>query len=172
MRDPSFTKRYLRAPDSQGAGELTSSNRYSVVFFSTSVARATKLAALLSVAAIRVHQASSWSEVRILLQITSAGVVLLDGKTIGPCGELLRELSADFPDVCTAVLSPFDVESAAQLYAEGAWEVVGEPARLIDLLAALESAHDLHEELTDPVRLQVRVHAVMMEFVKRRELTA
>lgn len=74
---------------------------------------------------------------------------------------MLRELATDFPEACTVVLSPFGVESAAQLYAEGAWEVVVEPARFVDLFEALESAHKLHQELTDPVRLQSRIDAIM-----------
>jgi DNA-binding NtrC family response regulator len=113
----------------------SSSRRYAVVFFSRSVRRATKLASLLSLAGIRVHHASTSGEVEILLTITSAGVVLLDLQTIGSCAEILRELAGDFPEACTVVLSPFDLDTSAQLYAEGAWEVVVEPARLLDLLS-------------------------------------
>ena len=65
---------------------------------------------------------------------------------------MLGELAVDFPEVCTVVLSPFDAETSAQLYLEGAREVVVEPARLLDMLAALESAHELHQQLVDPVQ--------------------
>ena len=94
--------------------------------------------------------------------------MLLDLHTIGSCREMLRELAGDFPETCTVVLSPFDAETSAQCYPYGAWEVVVEPARLLDLLAALESAHELNRELTDPVRLQSRVNAIMMAFAKWR----
>ena len=165
-------KRHGLTRGRQGLSERTpSSPRYSVVFFSTSVGRATKLANVLSVAGIRVHHASSAAEVKILLKLTSAGVVLLDLHTIGLCGEVLSELAGDFPEACTVALSPFDSETSAQLYLEGAWEVVVEPARLLDLLAALESAHELHQQLVDPVRLHSRVNAIMSAFAKWRKLT-
>ena len=135
--------------------------RYSVVLFSTSIGTATKLASVLSVAGIRVHHGSTLAEVKILLRITSAGVVLIDLRTIGPGGEILRELAADFPDVGTVVLSPGDDQFAAQMYAAGARETVFEPARFADLLAAVESAHEFHQELTDSVRLQARIDAIM-----------
>lgn len=167
-----FVKRRGRKRDRQGLVERTpSSPRYSVVFFSTSVGRAAKLANVLSVAGIRVHHASSAAEVKILLKLTSAGVVLLDLHTVGLCGEMLSELAVDFPDVCTVVLSPFDAETSAQLYVDGAWEVVVEPARLLDLLAALESAQELHQQLVDPVQLHSRVNAIMRAFAKWRKLT-
>lgn len=172
MLKQGFMKRYVLVFGSHGLGERTSSNRrYCVVFFSRSVGRATKLASLLSLAGIRVHHAATSAEVRILLKITSAGVVLLDLHTIGSCREMLRELAGDFPETCTVVLSPFHAETSAQLYAEGAWEVVVEPARLLDLLAALESAHELNQDLMDPVRLQSRVDAIMRAFAKWRKLT-
>jgi DNA-binding NarL/FixJ family response regulator len=162
MLKPGLIKPYRLALGSPPSGELRPSfRRYSVVFFSPSVARATKVASVLSVAGIRVHHASTSSEVRILLKITRAGVVLIDLRMIGASEDMLRELAADFPEACTVVLSSFGVESAAQLYVEGAWEVVVEPARFIDLFAALESAHELHQELTDPVRLQSSVDAIM-----------
>jgi DNA-binding NarL/FixJ family response regulator len=162
MLKPGLIKRYRLALGSPPLGEQRPPfRRYSVVFFSTSVARAAKVASVLSVAGIRVHHASTSSEVRILLRITRAGVVLIDLRMIGAGGEMLRELAADFPEACTVVLSPFGVESATQLYVEGAWEVVVEPARFVDLFAALESAHELHQELTDPVRLQSSVDAIM-----------
>jgi len=162
MLKPGFIKRYRLALGSPSPGERKLPfRRYAVVFFTTSDARATKLASVLSVAGIRVHHASTSSEVRILLKITRAGVVLIDLRMIGARGEMLGELAAEFPDACSVVLSPFGIESAAQLYVEGAWEVVVEPARFADLLAALESAHELHQELTDPVRLQSSVDAIM-----------
>ena len=167
-----FIKRHELIRGRQSLGERTSSSpRYSVVFFSTSVGRATKLANVLSVGGIRVHHASSAAEVKILLKLTSAGVVLLDLHTIGLWSEILSELTVDFPEVCTVVLSPFNSETSAQLYLEGAWEVVVEPARLLDLLAALESAHELHQQLVDPVLLYSRVSAIMSAFSKWRKLT-
>jgi DNA-binding NtrC family response regulator len=169
MLKPGFIERRVLEFGSKGLGERTSSNRrYAVVFLSRSVGRATKLASLLSLAGIRVHHASTSAEVKILLKITTAGVVLLDLHTIGACGEILRELARDFPEACTVVLSPFDAATSAQSYADGAWEVVTEPARLLDLLAALESAHELNRELTDPVRLQSRVNAIIRAFAKWR----
>jgi DNA-binding NtrC family response regulator len=172
MLKPGLIKTHVLVFGSPSMSAPTSSNRrYSVVFFSTSVQRATKLANLLSVAGIRVHHASSAAEVRILLEITSDGVVLVDQYSIGSCGQMLRELAADFPEACTVVLSPFDAEASAQLYAEGAWEVVVEPARLLDLLAALESAYELNRELRDPVRLESRVDAIISAFAKWRKLT-
>ncbi|HXI42644.1 MAG TPA: hypothetical protein VNH83_21860 [Bryobacteraceae bacterium] len=126
---------------------------------------------MLSLAGIRVHHASTPAEVKILLKITSTGVVLLDLHTIGSCWDMLRELAEDSQEACTVVLSPFDAETSTQLYAEGAWEVVVEPVRLLDLLAALESAHELNRDLMDPVRLQTRVDAIMMAFAKWRKLT-
>jgi len=166
-----FIKRHELIRGRQSLGERTSSSpRYSVVFFSTSVGRATKLGSVLSVAGIRVHHVSSAAEVNILLKLTSAGVVLIDLHTIGLCGEMLSELAVDFPEVCTVVLSPFDSETSAQLYIQGAWEVVVEPARLQDLLAALESAHELHQQLVDPVQLHSRVNAIMRAFAKWRKL--
>lgn len=172
MLKQAFMKRYVLVFGSHGLGEGTSSNRrYSVVFFSRSVGRATKLASLLSLAGIRVHHASTPAEVKILLKITSTGVVLLDLHTIGSCLDMLRQLAEDSPEACTVVLSPFDAETSSQLYAEGAWEVVVEPARLFDLLAALESAHELNRDLMDPVRLQTRVDALMRAFAKWRKLT-
>jgi len=167
-----FIKQHGLIRGRQSLGEPTSSSpRYSVVFFSTSLGRATKLASVLSVAGIRVHHASSAAEVNILLKLTSAGVVLIDLHTIGSCCEMVSALAVDFPEVCTVVLSPFDSETSAQLYLEGAWEVVVEPARMLDLLAALESAHELHQQLVDPVRLQSRVSAIMRTFAKWRKLT-
>jgi DNA-binding NtrC family response regulator len=162
MLKSGFTKLYVLVLGSPAWDERRPPiRRYSVVFFSTSIGRATKLARVLSVAGIRVHHASTLAEVTILVRITSAGVVLIDRRTIGPRGGILRELAADFPDVCTVVLSPGDNQFAAELYAAGAWEIVVEPARFADLLAAVESAHELHHELTDPVRLQARVDAIM-----------
>ena len=162
MQKPSFTKLDgLVLGNSAWGKRRPPIRRYSVVFFSTSIRRATKLASVLSVAGIRVHQASTLAEVKILLRITSAGVVLIDRRTIGPGGEILRELAADFPDVGTVVLSPGDDQFAAQMYAAGARETVFEQARFADLLAAVESAHEFHQELTDSVRLQARVNAIM-----------
>jgi DNA-binding NtrC family response regulator len=137
------------------------SRRYSVVFLSTSGKRASKLASLLSFAGIRVHQASAASEMRILLQITSAAVVLIDLANIEPCEEILRGLAADFPEVCAIVLAPPGAEPSAEFYAEGVFEVVVEPVRFLDLLAALESAHDFHQELSDPGRMRSRVDAII-----------
>lgn len=167
-----FIKRHGLIRGRQDLGErIPSRPRYSVVFFSISVGRAAKLASVLSVGGIRVHHASSAAEVNILLKLTSAGVVLIDLHTIGLCGEMLNELAVDFPEVCTVVLSPFDSETSAQLYIQGAWEVVVEPARLQDLLAALESAQELHQQLMDPVQLHSRVNAIMRAFARWRKLT-
>jgi hypothetical protein len=47
------------------------------------------------------------------------------------------------------------------MYAAGIRETVFEPARFADLLAAVESANEFHQELTDSVRLQARVDAIM-----------
>ena len=136
------------------------SRRYSVVFLSTSGKRATKLASLLSFAGIRVHQAPTAAEMRMLLQITSAAVVLVDLANIKSCGEILRGLAADFPDVGAVVLCPPGAEGA-KFYVDGAFEVVVEPARFLDLLAALESAREFHQELADPARMHSRIDAVM-----------
>ncbi len=162
MLKSGFTKLYVLVLRSPAWDERRPRiQRYSVVFFSTSIGRATKLARVLSVAGIRVHHASTLAEVTILLRITSAGVVLIDRRTRGPCGEIFCKLAADFPDVGTVVLLPCDDQFAAQMYAAGAWETVVEPARFADLLAAVESAHELHQELADSVRLQARVDAIM-----------
>ncbi len=143
MRKPGFTKLYVLVLGNPAWGERRPPNRrYPVVFFSMSIGRATKLASVLSVAGLRVHHASSLAEVKTVLKITRAGVVLIDRRTIGPCGEMLRELAAEFPDLRTVVLSPADDQFAG-------------------LLARVESAHKLHQELTDPVRRQARVDAIM-----------
>ncbi len=139
----------------------SSRRRYSVVFFGASVRRATKLASVLSVAGIRVHHAASAAEVRTLLKITCAGIVLIDARTVGRCDKTLGELTKDFPDICTVVLSPLEAETSSRLYAGGAWEVIVEPTRLLDMLAALESAHEFHEELADPVRRQSRIDGIV-----------
>lgn len=162
MLKPRLIRQYVLMLGSSGLGERRPPiRRYSVVFFSMSVGRATKLASVLSVAGIRVHHASTLAEVRTLLKITSAGVMLIDLRTIGPGREMLRQLPADFPDVSIVVLSRGYDQFATQLYAAGACEIVVEPARFADLLAALESAHELHQELTDPMRVQARVDAIM-----------
>lgn len=141
--------------------KASSRRRYSVVFLSTSGKRARKLASLLSVAGIRVHQAATASEMRILLQITSAAVVLIDLANSEPCEAILGGLAADFPGTCVVVLCPPGAEGAAELYAQGAFEVVVEPARFLDLLTALESAREFHQELSDPVRLESRISAII-----------
>jgi hypothetical protein len=97
----------------------------------------------------------------MLLKITCAGIVLIDARTVGRCDKTLGELAKDFPDICTVVLSPLDAETSSRLYAGGAWEVIVEPTRLLDLLAALESAHEFHEELADPARRQSRIGAIV-----------
>ncbi len=98
---------------------------------------------------------------RILLQITSAAIVLIDLANIEAREEILRGLTADFPEVCAIVLSLPGAEAPAEFYAEGALEVVVEPARFVDLLAALESAHEFRQELSDPMRMRSRIDAII-----------
>jgi hypothetical protein len=86
-------------------------------------------------------------------------IVLIDLETVGPSDEMLRQLAEEFPDICNVVLSPFDAET----YAAEAWEVIVEPAPLLDLLAALESANEFHRELVDPLRREARIEAVIRE---------
>jgi len=107
----------------------------------------------------------------MLLKITSAAIVLIDLRTVAQCDDMLGELAAAFPDIFVIVLSPFDSETSAQLYAGGAWEVVSEPARLLDLLNALESAHELHQELGNPAQQQSRVDAIIRA-IRRRAMAA
>lgn len=161
MFRPDFVGRYVLVLG-RASARKNCARRYSIVFFSTSGARAIKLASLLSVAGIRVHRAATSAELHNLLRLTSAGVVLIDMEAVGTCGTVLRELAADFPDVVAVALARCNTESAARLRDEGAWRVVVEPARYFDLLSALESAQEMHQELTDPERLRARVDTTMM----------
>lgn len=163
MFRPSFVGRCVSVVGGRLKSEHRSAaRRYPVVFLSKSTTRVIKLASLLSVAGIRVHGASTSEEVAKVLGITRAGVVLIDLETIGTCGKILGELAAAFPDVLSLVLGRCNPESLARLQADGAWNVVVEPARYFDLLTALESAHEMHQELTDPSRLRRRVDTTMM----------
>ena len=106
----------------------------------------------------------------MLLKITRVVIVLIDLRSVGRCDEVLRELPAEFPDICNVVLSPFDAKTSARFYAS-VWEIVTEPARLLDLLAALESAHDFHQELADPARREERIDAII-KAIRQRGMTA
>ena len=161
MVRPKFVQRFLWLfdPDDSSSSRRTA-RRYPLVFVSPSALRTVRLAKLLSLARIRVHHASTVSELRHLLVVTGAGVVLVDSEMENR-EDVLRGLEMEFPDVRTVALCRRDAESAARVRNAGAWKLVVEPARYFDLLCALESAHEVHQELTSPARTEHRVDAIL-----------
>jgi DNA-binding NtrC family response regulator len=116
----------------------------------------------LSAAGIRAYHACDIREAEILLSITRAKVLLIDiDRTYEPWREILRKLDESRPNLPKVVLTARDHNIWPLLFFQFALDVVPKPAQLGDLLGALECAHQLDQELSDPARARERERRVL-----------
>jgi DNA-binding NtrC family response regulator len=136
--------------------------RFSCVFLTTSAEDAARLNHQLSAARIRAYHAVDAREAEVLLAITSAKVLLIDiDRTFGPWLETLQKLNESHPNVPKVVLTARGPSIWSPIVSSLAFDVVARPARLGDLFGALECAHSLAVEITDPERTRERAVRVM-----------
>jgi hypothetical protein len=136
--------------------------RFSCIFLSTSAKDAVRLNHYLSAAGIRAYHACDIREAEILLSITRAKVLLIDiDRTYEPWREILRKLDESRPNLPKVVLTARDHNIWPLLFFQFALDVVPKPAQLGDLLGALECAHQLDQELSDPARARERERRVL-----------
>lgn len=136
--------------------------RFSCVFLSTSVKDAVRLNHHLSAAGIRAYHAGDTGEAEMLLAITSAKILLVDiDRTFGPWREILQKMDESYPNVPQVVLTARDENIRSPILSRFALDVVPKPARLGELLGALEYAHSVEREIHDPERAREREMRVL-----------
>jgi DNA-binding response OmpR family regulator len=130
---------------------LDAARRFSCVFLSTSAKDAVRLNQHLSAAGIRAYHAGDTREAEMLLAITSARILLVDiDRTVEPWLEILHQLDASYPNVPRVLLTARTKCISSLILSDFALDVVPKPAHLGDLLCALEYAHSVEHELSDP----------------------
>jgi FixJ family two-component response regulator len=136
--------------------------RFSCVFLSTSAKDAAKLNHHLLATGIRAYHAADTREAELLSAITGAKILLIDiDRTLEPWLEFLQRLDESQPNLPKVVLTARHESTWSLILSHFALDVVPKPAHLGDLLAALEHAHLVEQEINDPVRVRERELRVM-----------
>ncbi len=142
--------------------KLAPARRFSCVFLSTSGQDAASLNHRLSTGGIRAYHASDAREAEILLAITAAKILLIDiDRTFEPWLELLQKLDQKHPNTPKIILTALDPHLWQLMLSRFALDVVPKPAHLGDLFGALECAHWLELEISDPRRARERSARVL-----------
>jgi DNA-binding response OmpR family regulator len=136
--------------------------RFSCIFLSASAKDAARLNQHLSAAGIRAYRAANTDEAEVLLAVTSARILLIDiDRPFEPWLEILERLDKSHPNLPKVVLTAGDESIWSPILGHSALDVVPKPAHLDDLLGALEYAHLVEEEISDPERARERQMRVM-----------
>jgi len=131
--------------------------RFSCVFLSTSAKDAARLNHHLLAAGIRAYHAADTREAEVLSAITGARILLVDiDHTFAPWLEFLQRLDESHPNLPKVVLTARHEGTWSLILSHFALDVVPKPAHLGDLLAALEHAHLVEQEINDPERVRER----------------